>query len=97
MAARLLTPAKEWGGTVRAGVREVSRARSGASGLMKAVSLGLLTVVRLYLKAGADPGRRNRNGSTARDLATRTTGRSGSGMPEAKAQQAEILGLLSRP
>ena len=29
--------------------------RSGASGLMKAVSLGLLTVVRLYLQAGADP------------------------------------------
>ena len=50
--------------------------------------------VRTLLAAGADPRRKNGNGSTARDLATRTTGRGGSGTPAARAQQDEILRLL---
>ena len=36
----------------------------------------------------------NKNGSTPFDLATRTTGRGGSGSPLARQQQAEILALL---
>jgi hypothetical protein len=50
--------------------------------------------VQALLDHGADPAIRNKNGSTAIQLATRTTGRSGSGSPEAKAQQQEILLLL---
>jgi hypothetical protein len=50
--------------------------------------------VEALLAAGADPRATNRRGSTAMALARRTTGRGGSGSPEARAQQAEILGLL---
>jgi hypothetical protein len=46
------------------------------------------------IAAGADPRAPNGNGSTPLLLATQTTGRSGSGAAEAKAQQKEILRLL---
>ena len=48
------------------------------------------------LEGGADPVRKNKSGSTPMQLATKTTGRSGSSSPEAKAQQEEIVRLLSR-
>jgi hypothetical protein len=50
--------------------------------------------VAALLAGGADPERPNRNGSTPRALATRPTGRGGSGSPEARAQQREIVDLL---
>jgi hypothetical protein len=40
--------------------------------------------------------RKNGNGSTPIFLATRQTGRGGSGSPEAKKQQSEIIRLLER-
>ena len=43
---------------------------------------------------GADPAIRNKNGSTATQLALHTTGRGGSGSSEANSQQQEILLLL---
>jgi hypothetical protein len=43
----------------------------------------------------ADPKLINRSGSTPMTLATRTTGRGGSGSVEARAQQEQILRLLS--
>jgi hypothetical protein len=50
--------------------------------------------VEALLQGGADVLAQNKNGSTPMDLATRTTGRGGSGSPEAKTQQQAILGLL---
>jgi hypothetical protein len=37
---------------------------------------------------------KNKNGSTPLDLATHNTGKSGSGSPEARAQQKEIIAIL---
>jgi len=51
--------------------------------------------VAALLAGGADPHRPNRNGSTPILLATRQTGRDGSGSPEARAQQREIIDLLA--
>ena len=48
------------------------------------------------LDGGADVCRQNKNGSTPMQLAIRTTGRGGSGSPESKAQQEEIVRLLER-
>jgi hypothetical protein len=50
--------------------------------------------VRALLHGGADARRKNKNGSTPVRLATLNTGRGGSGSPESKAQQEEILRLL---
>ncbi len=41
--------------------------------------------VRALLERGADPLRKNGNGSTPIDLGSRNTGRGGTGSPEAKA------------
>jgi hypothetical protein len=47
------------------------------------------------LDAGADPLRANGRGSKPLQLARQTTGRGGTGSAEAKAEQAEIVRLLS--
>ncbi len=52
--------------------------------------------VQTLLEFGADPARRNKNGSDAMLLAVSTTGKSGSGTPEAKAEQQEIVRLLKQ-
>ncbi|MDQ1358246.1 MAG: hypothetical protein QOG44_2619, partial [Acidimicrobiaceae bacterium] len=44
----------------------------------------------------ADPRHTNRSGTTPMQLAIWTTGRGGSGSPESKAQQVEIVDLLER-
>ena len=58
-----------------------------------ALPLSALPLVRALID-GADPRTPNRDGSTPLLLATRNSGRGGSGSPEAKAQQKEILSLL---
>jgi FOG: Ankyrin repeat len=50
--------------------------------------------VQTLLELGADPARKNKNGSNAMLLAVNTTGRSGSGSAEAKAEQQRIVELL---
>jgi hypothetical protein len=70
--------------------------RSGTSPLHRAVRTRCAAAARVLLELGADPTLRTRNGSTPMVLATLNTGRSGSGSPEAKAQQLEILRLLNR-
>jgi hypothetical protein len=50
--------------------------------------------VKILLQRGADPSLKNKNGSTPMNLAVHNTGRGGSGLPEAKAQQQQILRLL---
>jgi hypothetical protein len=46
------------------------------------------------LAGGADPALPNARGTSATDLATKTTGRGGSGSPEARREQAAIQRLL---
>ena len=68
--------------------------RSGVTPLHRAVRTRCAAAVRALLDGGADPRRKNKNGSTPIKLATQHTGRGGSGSPDSKAQQAEILRLL---
>jgi hypothetical protein len=70
--------------------------KSGVTPLHRAVRTRCTAAVKALLESGADVRRRNKNGSTPMQIATRTTGRGGSGSPEAKAQQAEIVRLLDQ-
>ena len=79
---------------IAAGADPNARNMDGATPLHRAVRTRCLGAVRALLEQGADPMIRNKNGSTAMQLALHTTGRSGSGSPEAKAQQQEILLFL---
>jgi hypothetical protein len=67
---------------------------SGVTPLHRAVRTRCASAVQALLEGGADAGRKNNNGSTPGLLAVRNTGRGGTGSPEAKAQQREILRLL---
>jgi hypothetical protein len=67
----------------------------GVAPLHRAVRNRCAAAVKTLLERGADPQRKNGNGSTPAQLAKQTTGRGGTGRPEAKAQQAEILRLLA--
>ena len=62
--------------------------------LHRAVRTRCAAAVKALLEGGANVRARNKNGSRSSDLATRNTGRGGSGSAEAKAQQQEILRLL---
>jgi hypothetical protein len=68
--------------------------KTGVAPLHRAVRTRCAAAVRALLAGGADARARNKNGSTPMLLASRNTGRGGSGSPEAKAQQEEILRLL---
>jgi hypothetical protein len=70
--------------------------KSGVTPLHRAVRTRCAAAVRVLLDSGADVRCRNKNGSTPMQIATRSTGRGGSGSAEAKAQQREIVGLLGR-
>jgi hypothetical protein len=71
--------------------------KSEVTALHRAVRTRCAAAVAALLAGGADPERPNRNGSTPRSLATRTTGRGGSGSAAARAQQREIVALLGLP
>jgi ankyrin repeat protein len=79
---------------VRAGADPNALDKSGVAPLHRAVRTRCTAAVQALLDAGADPALRNGNGSTPLDLATRQTGRGGSGSPQAKAEQADIIRLL---
>jgi len=66
----------------------------GVTPLHRAVRNRCAAAVKELLDGGADPVRKNKSGSTAWHLAAINTGRGGTGLPEAKAQQAEIVRLL---
>ena len=70
--------------------------KNGVTPLHRAVRTRSAAAVGALIDGGADARRQNGNGSTAIMLATRQTGRSGSGSPEAKAQQAEIVRFFER-
>lgn len=79
---------------IEAGADPNAQNMDGATPLHRAVRTRCAAAVRVLLGHGADSEIRNKNGSTAMQLALHTTGRSGSGSSEAKAQQQEILLLL---
>jgi Ankyrin repeats (many copies) len=79
---------------IEAGADPDAVASGGVTPLHRAVRNRCSAAVRTLLDAGADPHRTNDSGSTALMLAGWTTGRGGSGTPEAKAEQAEILRIL---
>ncbi len=68
--------------------------RSGVAPLHRAVRTRCAAAVAALLAGGADPRRENNSGSSPMKLAAHTTGRGGSGSPEAKAQQQQIVQLL---
>jgi hypothetical protein len=82
---------------IGAGANPNALATSGVAPLHRAVRTRCTAAVRALLAGGADPILPNKNGSTPLDLATQTTGRGGSGSPEARREQAEIVRLLQRP
>ncbi|MGZ4738861.1 MAG: ankyrin repeat domain-containing protein [Ilumatobacteraceae bacterium] len=82
---------------IEAGADPDATAAGGVTPLLRAVRNRCSAAVRALLDAGADAHRRNDNGSSALDLARITTGRGGTGSPEAKAEQATIIGMLESP
>ena len=62
--------------------------------LHRAVRTRSLPAVRALLDGGAKPRQPNKAGSTPLHLAVQTTGRGGSGSPQARQQQAGIVRLL---
>jgi Ankyrin repeats (many copies)/Ankyrin repeats (3 copies) len=70
--------------------------KSGVTPLHRAVRTRCTAAVKVLLDSGADVRSRNKNGSTPMQIATRNTGRGGSGSPEAKAEQSEIVRLLEQ-
>ena len=66
----------------------------GVTPLHRAVRTRSLAAVRALLDGGADSRQPNKAGSTPLHLAVQTTGRGGSGSPQAREQQAGIIRLL---
>jgi Ankyrin repeats (many copies)/Ankyrin repeat len=79
---------------IEAGADPNASDRGGATPLHRAVRTRCSAAVKALLEGGADLQRNTRRGSTPLRLATQNTGRGGSGSPEAKAQQEEIVRLL---
>lgn len=77
-----------------AGAAPDARDRSGVTPLHRAVRTRTAAAVRALLEGGADVHRRNGSGSTPLHLAVQDTGRGGSGTPEARTEQREIIRLL---
>ncbi len=68
--------------------------KRGTTPLHRAVRSRCADAVEALLERGADARRQNGKGSTPMLLATLSTGRGGSGSPQAKAQQEQIIALL---
>jgi hypothetical protein len=67
---------------------------SGVAPLHRAVRTRSFAAVRALVEGGADSRQPNKAGSTPLHLAVQTTGRGGSGSPQAREQQAGIIRLL---
>ena len=80
---------------VQVGAEVNARASGGVTPLHRAVRNRCSAAVRALLDAGADPRLVNDKGSDAMALTRWTTGRSGSGSPEAHAEQQAIVQILT--
>jgi hypothetical protein len=80
---------------VEVGADPNAAALGGVTPLHRAVRNRCSAAVTALLRLGADPHLANDSGSIAIDLARWTTGRPGSGSPEARAEQELILDLLT--
>src|SRR5207247_8020037 len=67
---------------------------AGVAPMHRAVRTRSLAAVRALLDGGASSRQPNKAGSTPLHLAVQTTGRGGSGSPQAREQQAGIVRLL---
>jgi ankyrin repeat protein len=81
---------------IEAGADPNTMNKTGVSPLHRAIRSRCATAVQTLLERGADPKLRNKSGSTPMLLATHNTGRGGTGSPEAKWQQKEIVRLLEQ-
>jgi hypothetical protein len=81
---------------IKAGADPNSTDKRDVTPMHIAVRTRCALAVQSLLECGADPTRRNKNGSDAMVLAVNTTGRGGSGSPEAKREQRQIVHLLSQ-
>jgi hypothetical protein len=79
---------------IEAGADPNAADKRGVAPLHRAVRTRCAAAVRTLLEYGADPTRRNGTGSTPLLLASKSTGRGGSGSPQAKSEQQDILRLL---
>jgi ankyrin repeat protein len=79
---------------IKAGADPNARDKGGATPLHRAVRTRCSAAVKALLDGGADPQCKTKRGSTPLLLAAQNTGRGGSGSPEAKAQQEQIVRLL---
>ena len=79
---------------IAAGADPNAADNSGVMPLHRAVRTRCAAAVKALLAGGADRRAKNKSGSSPMQLAKRNTGRGGSGSPEAKAQQIEIVRLL---
>jgi hypothetical protein len=79
---------------IEAGADPNALDKSGVAPLHRAVRCRCTPAVRALLAGGADPHLANKSGSTPLVLATKATGRGGSGSPEARREQVEIVRLL---
>ena len=80
---------------IRVGADPNAVGKGGVAPLHRAVRNRCAAAVGALIDGGADPRVPNRNSSTPVLLATQNTGRGGSGSAESKAQQQEILRLLT--
>lgn len=81
--------------SIAAGADPNATDKSGVAPLHRAVRTRCAAAVCALLEGGADASLPNKSGSTPVKLATRNTGRGGSGSPEAKSQQEEIVRILA--
>ena len=79
---------------IAAGADPNAHDKSGVAPMHRAVRTRSAAAVRALLENGADLRLMNKSGSTPLHLAVQNTGRSDSGMEEAKNEQREIIGLL---
>ena len=79
---------------IEAGADPNAADKRGVTPLHKAVRTRCAAAVHALLERGADPAQKNKSGSTPMLLAIQNTGRGGTGTPEAKDQQQQILRLL---